>query len=190
MRVITTLLGLSAFSVVCAGAATAAEIYRWVGADGVVHYSDEKPRDEADFTTVEVTETTPDDYDPLTDPWSIQNQAKRMNESWSILAREREARLEARRQATQNVQLGERAPTQQRLEYGTRYYSPWFWSTPARLLRQQRVDPRTAQRQLHAIQGLDLSGQRPASINSGVHRDRVQRSEALALTGTTPNRRP
>jgi hypothetical protein len=189
MRIINSVLSLAALWTGCTLPATAAEIYRWIDADGTIHYSDEKPRDDKAFTTLEFADTRPRDYDPIEDPYSIQNQAQRINESWTTLAEAREKRIEDRRQAAQNAQLSDQNAYRQRLEYGTRYFSPWFYSTRAPLYYQRRVDQGTAQRQIQAIQGLQLAGPRPASINSGVHRERVQRSAALPVSGTAPRRR-
>jgi hypothetical protein len=168
---------------------TAAEVYRWVGSDGVVHYSDEKPRDDEEFTTLEFAAARPQDYDPLTDPYSIQNQARRINESLLAIAQARDERLENRRSSAQDFQQRDAADYRQRIESGVRYFSPWVYSGFAPNNFRRRGDPAAAQRQLQAMQQLDLSGRRPASINSGIHRQRVQRSVALPVTGSTPNRR-
>lgn len=171
-------------------AADAAEIYRWVGADGIVHYSDEKPRDEDRiWETLEVADTRPQDYDPLTDPYSIQNQARRINESWTALAQARAERIEDRRTASQRdtarTATSEFGP---RIEYGTRFYSPWYYPPLARRYLRRRFDAQPGQQQLQAINGLNLASPRPASINSGVHRDRVLRSESLPTATRRPAR--
>lgn len=161
---------------------SAAEVYRWIGEDGVVHYSDEKPRDDASFTTMQFAESRPQEYDPHKDPYSIENQAKRINESWSQLAQVRAERVEQLEQASQNSVLASQNQLQQRRNFGPRYFSPWFNSNLVPLNFQRRIDPRAASRQQQAIDGLNLSGQRPASINSGAHRERVQRSGALPIS--------
>mgnify|MGYP001813135899 CR=1 FL=1 len=187
MRIIYTLIGSALVWVGCTEQAATAEIYRWVDTNGIVHYSDEKPRDDAAFTSFEIEDTRPENYDPINDPYSIRNQAQRINATWSALADARTQRIQERRQANQNTQLSEQNAWRPRIEYGRRFYSPWFYSSLVPL-NQQRVDQRTVQRQLNAIDTLNLSSPRPASINSGVHRARVERSTALPVTG--PASRP
>lgn len=191
------------FAIVCtaalvAGAAPAAcaeEIYRWVGPDGIVHYSDEKPRDDEAFTTVNIDTDRPPNYDPNTDPYSIENQARRINEAWSAIAVARDDRIEARRQAAAQTRAAAvEQPREDRRRdpqtgYGLRYYSPWAYPAFGPPGFQRRSDPQAATRQLQAIEQLNLSGSRPASINSGVHRRRVVRSEALPVTDSRSRQR-
>jgi hypothetical protein len=187
MRIIPTLIGSAAIWIGCAEAPAAAEIYRWVDADGVVHYSDEKPRDEAAFMTLEIEDTRPADYDPHADPYSIMNQAERINESWSALADARTRRIEEQRQVGQDVQLSQENTYRERINYGPRFYSPWLYSSLVPLNRP-RVDQRTVSRQINAIESLNMAVPRPASINSGIHRARVERSTALPVSGAAPRR--
>jgi hypothetical protein len=187
MRTFCALISSTLVWAGCTEIAAAAEIYRWVDNNGVVHYSDEKPRDDAAFTTLQIEDTRPVDYDPNADPYSIMNQAQRINESWSVLAEARTRRIDESRQFNQNAQVAVQSNYRERISYGRRFYSPWFYSTLVPL-NQQRIDQRTVQRQINAIDSLNLAGQRPASINSGVHRARVERSTALPVTG--PARRP
>lgn len=181
MRIVTAILCLGLVGAGLSQRAVAAEIYRWVDADGTLHYSDEKPRNDESFTTLNVPDSRPRDYDPLEDPYSIHNQARRINESWSALAAARDERAEARTLAMRNAQTTNPDPWL-RPDYSNRYYSPWLYSAFAPLNFQRRFNPGAASRQLQAIEGLELSGQRPASINSGIHRERVQRSVALPVT--------
>lgn len=182
MQRFTAILGVVTLCAGIAAPAAAAEVYRWVGPDGVVHYSDEKPRDEAQYTTLQMDDSRPADYDPHKDPYSIQNQAKRINESWSAIAEARAEREQERVQYMQSAQNINTNEFQQGTQFRSRYYSPWFYSSIVPLNFQRRVNPGTAQRQAQAIEGLNLSVQRPASINSGVHRERVQRSSALPVS--------
>lgn len=181
MRIVTAILCLGLVGAGLSQRAAAAEIYRWIDADGAVHYSDEKPRNDESFTTINVPDSRPSDYDPLEDPYSIHNQARRINESWAALAAARDERAEARTMAMRNAQTTN-PDAYLRADYGTRYYTPWRYSSFAPLNFQRRFNPGAASRQLQAIEGLQLSGPRPASINSGIHRERVQRSIALPVT--------
>jgi hypothetical protein len=164
------------------GAAMAAEIYRWVDADGILHYSDAAPREDVAVTTIELDTPRPPDYDPLSDPWSIMNQARRISEARSAL-------VEARIGRERSAQAPTAAPPEQAPAYWqTPDYRDW-WYYPAPLPRPDG-HPGTARRQYDAMQQLDLTGPRPQSINSGVHQQRVERSTALPLTPVREPRQP
>jgi len=162
--------------------AMAAEIYRWVDADGILHYSDAAPPEDVTVTTIEIDATRPPDYDPLNDPWSIMNQARRISETRSALV---EARIE-REQA--NLQLLPATPPEQAADWWqTPEYRYWWNYAPP---PQHDGHPGAARRQYDAMQQLDLTGPRPQSINSGVHQQRVERSTALPLTPVREPRQP
>jgi Domain of unknown function (DUF4124) len=159
-------------------AATAAEIYRWVGDDGVVHYSDRKPQDDS-FTTIEYVDTTPADYDPLEDPYSIVSQAKRLNDAWIQLARAREAKEQQRREEAQSMPQYVPYPVDAyTYDRGFSYYLPAYPGRPG-----YRRYP--ARQQAQALYTLDLAGPKPYSINSGEHQERVSRSALLPLVPAT-----
>lgn len=169
------LVQLVALSVAWSAVSNASEIYKWVSDDGVVHYSDIRPKDNASITTVQLRELNSEDYDPATDPYSILNQAKRMNESW----RERVA-------AKQQADSQSEETVKERL-YASPPYTPYtYYTAPAYYPvvpppRSWRQNPGAARRQLNALDALDLGNERPESINSGVHRERVLRSQALPI---------
>ena len=73
------------------------EIYHWTDEQGVLHFSDTRPEDDTDVTTLRVQDTNPPDYVPAEDPYSIRNQAARTNAIWQELAKAREERQEKRR---------------------------------------------------------------------------------------------
>lgn len=153
----------------------ASEVFRWVDADGVVHYSDTKPENEATLTTLELNESVSADYDPFDDPYSIQNQARRLNDTWKTLAQAR-AEREKRIAATTSEPI---ANAYIRNEPNNEYRSiPYFMApVPSRY----PVFLGTARRQFRAIEDLMPAGPRPHSINSGGHRERVQRSQSLPV---------
>jgi len=161
--------------------ANATEIYRWVGDDGVVHFSDTRPENRTSVNTLRFRETNSTNYDPATDPYSILNQAKRISGS--------RMELEVARRERENEQLVDsdnQRPFRQSATYSYTYHPPlaYFPSVPIR--NAPRHQPRTARRQLSALEEVGLVGRRPLSINSGVHRTRVSRSRSLPVV--TPKR--
>lgn len=176
-----SLIPLAALAVTWATAANASEIYKWVDEDGVVHYSDTRPENDAPVTTMQLRELNPEDYDTAKDPYSILNQAKRMNESWT-------RRVAAQEQARSRSQdAGEEGLYAAPGYIPTRYYPAIAYYPVVPPPRAGRSNPRAARQQLNALNDFDLARRRPESINSGVHRDRVLRSRALPVVG--PNTR-
>lgn len=192
MRIGYTLIAFTA-AMSFASAVAADEIYRWIGADGVVHYSDEPPNDASveseSLSTVEFDATRNADYDPDTDPWSIRNQAARISESRASLvslrmereSRQRTLQHETGSQASSTFDRFEREDSVWTYSRYPGFYSPGPWRYPSPAIPRQ-ADPGAARRQAGALEQLDLSGPRPLSINSGLHRQRVQRSTALPTT--------
>lgn len=165
--------------------AASADIYKWVDDDGVVHFSDTRPDDGADVQTLQVNASNPAGYDSAEDPYSIANQAKRMNDKWSELADEREKREEKRReQARQYVQYQPPRYDGWRYDYWPGYYAPTY---PVRPSPRQL---RTISRQVTAMDTLNLTGSRPHSINSGAHNARVQSSNNFLSAVPKPAPRP
>lgn len=80
----------------------AEEIFTWEDSDGVTHYSQWAPEDSQDVSTLVVNPSNPPGYDPLDDPYSIRNQAERMNETWLALEEKRAERRQKRRDETTN----------------------------------------------------------------------------------------
>ncbi len=169
------LMQLAALSVTWSIASNASEIYKWVSEDGVVHYSDTRPENETSVTTLQLRELNSADYDPATDPYSILNQAKRTNESWT-------ERVVAQQQA--------RPRSEQAWEeglYASPNYSPYTYypaiaySPVLPPPRGRRLNPTAARQQLDSLNAFDLVGRRSGSINSDAHRNRVVRSRALPV---------
>ena len=153
----------------------AGEVYRWVGEDGVVHYSDTRPDHDVPVTTLEIETAPSADYDPIDDPYSILNQAYRIHQIWLDFEDARRARAEERLEAM--AYRPTPAPADERyFRYSTypSYYSPWTAPTPGHR-------PGSRREQLHALDTLDLLGPRPQSINSGIHQTRAARSQLLPI---------
>jgi hypothetical protein len=169
------LVQFAVFSAIWAEASNASDVFKWIDDDGVVHYSDSRPADDVLVTTVQVREHNSKDYSPATDPYSIINQAKRVNESWR-------ERIEARQQALPRSGKARRDSRYTAPPYVpfTYYRATTFYPVVVPL-RERRGSPGAARRQLSALNALVLAGQRPESINSGVHRERVRRSQALPI---------
>lgn len=156
----------------------AAEVYRWVDEHGVVHFSDAAP-EQADVETLVVRETTPPDYDPLADPYSILNQAERLRETRLRLEEVRESR-----RAEADARRPDPAPATYDEPYYDRYYRPYYSSIVAPFVQRSGQQRRILRGQNRALEETGLAGRRPASINSGEHRARVSQSQALPLAGS------
>lgn len=166
----TLLLLASAASV----PAAAADVYRWVDEGGVVHFSQWAPKGEIDdVSTVSVDTSTPTDYDPQDDPYSILNQSERIHELWSDLL----AQKDTRRAPEQNAESASSYPDDH-------YYRPGFHFLSAHpgMFRDRR--PSFAQRQQQRV--LDEFDRRAIprshSINSSVHRARIDAKRAAIQT--------
>jgi hypothetical protein len=93
---IAALLWLSA----CCSA-IAADVFTWKDEGGVIHFSQWAPDEISEIRTLTVHSTNPPGYEPDEDPYSIQNQATRTNETWKALEERKEARLEKQRNEPQ-----------------------------------------------------------------------------------------
>lgn len=169
---------------IAADAAGAAEVYRWTDADGVVHYSDTEP-DGREAETLVVRATTPPDYRPEDDPYSILNQAARLKAAREKLEEERQARDQQREiEYEQRPQYAEEPA----IEYST-WYGPGYYHRPVRPIVRPGQQRRVLRQQARALEETGLTAPRPSSINSGVHARRVQQSQALPLAGGRPTPR-
>jgi Domain of unknown function (DUF4124) len=86
------------------GPATALEIYKWIDANGVVHYSESHPErpTATPVETFRIASTNSPAYDPDDYYWSILKQAERIGEQWSAIEEERaEDEAESRAAATE-----------------------------------------------------------------------------------------
>lgn len=169
-----------------AGAASAAEIFKWVDDQGTVHYSDTKPSDGEAFETVQLMDTNSSNYDPATDPYSILKQAERIGDAWT------QTRLESRAQprAEANTAYDDAYDDYRDWGYADYVeppypaYAPPIYLPTRPLLRPAAHAPNAARRQANALETLDIPVQRAHSINSGTHRARVVQSRDLPLTTT------
>jgi len=169
--------------VVAADSAAAAEIYHWVDDDGVAHFSDTPPGNGGDAQSLHVNSTTPSDYDPAEDPYSIVNQAKRINEKLSDIEEGKRQRAEERREMAQNT------PRYYAPRYDGWRYSYWpGYYAPVRPIRPSPDQLRTVRRQVNTLDALELSGPRPYSINSGAHATRVENSSNFLQSVTAPRK--
>lgn len=95
---------LALASALLPGPAAALEIYKWIDADGVVHYSESQP-ERPTATPVEsfrIASTNSPAYDPDDYYWSILNQAERIGEQWSAIQEDKaEERAHAHAAATE-----------------------------------------------------------------------------------------
>lgn len=119
-----------------AASAAAQDVYRWVDADGVVHFSQTAPAtDTQGVDRLQIEDTRPADYDPGEDRYHVTEQAERMLALRAEMATEREARRKraeraaARQPATAPVQsVGTAVP-------------PWWWDRPASRPPPPRPEP-------------------------------------------------
>lgn len=78
----------------------ATEVYRWVDADGVVHFSDKAPPSGVDdFSRQDMAVEPPAEYDPEQDVFGVAAQQERMRALREDMERRREARRERAAQA-------------------------------------------------------------------------------------------
>lgn len=114
------------FACLASPAATAAEVFTWKDDQGVTHYSQWAPDDVSivsNLSTLVVNADNSPGYRPEEDPYSIANQAKRMNETWKVLEERKEAR-QKEKQAAQQKAASAMPPSYERNEY---YAPPWYY---------------------------------------------------------------
>jgi hypothetical protein len=99
--------------------ATADEVFRWVDAEGVVHFSQWEPEGVENVSTLLINSSNPSGYDPEDDPYSIGQQAARTSETWKQL----EARRDERRK--KRLEAEDRAREQEREEQRHYDYQPY-----------------------------------------------------------------
>lgn len=163
------LLALVVFTFAVAPA-TGAEVYRWVDEEGIVHYSQWAPESRPEeLETIDVPASTPDDYDPDADPYSVMNQAARIHETYSALA----SAAADRNRPADTSRYADEDPDDE-----TRYRDERFLYAPPPRRPAQRDPLAVQRRQLAVVDELERRGtERAYSINSSVHRARVVASE-------------
>ena len=115
MRILATLC----IAAICAGPSLADEVFTWTDDEGVVHFSQWAPKHSVGVTTLITASNNAADYDPESDPYSIQNQAARMNETWSKIEARKAERRKRREEAEERVA---------RLQPPSYYYPPYPYS--------------------------------------------------------------
>lgn len=108
--------------------AVASEIFQWIDDDGVMHFSQWQPEDATvEVTTLQLIARNTPDYDPQDDPYSIRNQAERINSIWAELEKKRDERRERRLEAVERA--ARMAPVYRE---PARYYVPAYPFRPVR----------------------------------------------------------
>jgi hypothetical protein len=185
---------LISFLVFGAAVAGAGEVYHWVDEDGVAHFSQLPPPAAAagEFEKREMAASTPDDYDPREDEYSVLNQAERIHAEWSALEEERRARRQSRPE-TPAVRPAE-GPYEERYEEG---YEGWRYGReyPYPVVLPHRPPIRPGHRirgyQYRQLDDAGLWDESPAySINSTGHRQRVDASQDLPLPRRSAPEKP
>ncbi len=124
MRILSVLL----LAGICASPALAGEVFTWTDDEGVVHFSQWAPKHTAVVTTLMTVSRNAADYDPGADPYSIKNQAARVNKTWSEIE-ERNAELRKRREEVEERAARVRPPVDEYPYYQDSYYRP-IWRPP------------------------------------------------------------
>ena len=119
MRILATLV----IAGICANPSLADQMFTWTDEAGVVHFSQWAPNHTADVTTLKTASSNAADYDPESDPYSIQNQAARMNETWSKIE-ERKAERRKRREEVEERMARLQPPSYYYPSYPYPYYRP------------------------------------------------------------------
>jgi len=164
-----------------AGLAHATDIYYWVDADGIPHFSQTPPADATvPVESREVETSTPDDYDPDEYEYSVMNQAERIHAEWAALAQQRTEEREARRAARSQERERQVYERDGQDRYGWRYgREVWYPSVHPR--PPLRPGYKVRRHQYESLDELGLWREPPAySINSTRHWQRVQQTRSLA----------
>ena len=103
----------------------ASDVFQWTDDNGVVNYSQWAPHDVDGVTVVRTAQNNPDDYDPGADPYSIQMQAERINDTWKSLE-ERKAERRKRRDEERERLARMQPPAYYYPSYPYRYYAPIY----------------------------------------------------------------
>lgn len=81
-----------------AGPSLAEQMYRWVDAQGLVHLSDQAPADSVQTQVLSTPSYAAPRVPPGEDPYSILNQARRLEQQREQIVRERQKAEQARRE--------------------------------------------------------------------------------------------
>lgn len=144
------------------------QVYRWVSADGVVHFSQWVPDETGQSVTlIDIEKSNRQDYTPDTDPYSVLNQSARIHDRWTRLRAEAD---EAKEQPAADAASPREAE----------YYFPAFHFGHS--FRPPVRNPFSLQRkQLRVIDEFErLPIPHARSINSSWHRARVDAQQEIA----------
>lgn len=138
---------LGALLAIATGPAVAHEIYKWVDAEGVVHYADEHPENAASVVeTLHIPAANPPDYDPAEAYAAIVAEAERIREELAELRAAREdeiARERARAAEAKLAELEARVAAAEEAAYAGRgFYLPFGLRKHAHFPRGHRPPPR------------------------------------------------
>ncbi len=160
--------------ILIAGSATAGQLFTWVDEAGVTHFSQWPPASPGvAASTLTLPRTNPPDYDPREDPNSVLRQAERIHADRSATAGEEG---EERRAIAGSEER--RGPPYR--EPGLRIERRLFFPVYAPPPRRAHAGERLGRRQQRALEALELAeGPRPYSVNSSLHRARVDASREL-----------
>lgn len=161
----------------------AAEIFRWVDAEGVVHFSDTAPKSSTSAVArITVDAANSPDYVPGNNEHAILRQAERISARYEEL----KARREARNRSRQETAMAQADQSESRARYEFGYRRPYFvpWQSRHRPAAINRAARRESQLATLDRLGLDRK-RRPHSINSSAHQRRISASSAL-LEPATP----
>ena len=196
MRDFESVMFTALLAFACAPTVTSAEVFRWVDDDGRVHFSDTRPDSDAQVTTVDVLAPRSSGYDPTRDPYSILNQASRIHSRWlDIALAGTRADSDGNAASAGATAAARQTHERERTEHARDATDPFGYFGPALLPAPPTVRPigdrsRLARQQRLALETLELTGNRPPSINGSAHRERVRRSRALPLASAPNTRAP
>lgn len=157
---------------ICTNSPLAGEVFTWTDDEGVVHYSQWAPKDTAVVMTLNTVSRNPVDYDPGSDPYSIQNQAARVNETWSKIE-ERNAELRKRREEEEERLARMQPPVYNYPDYPYNYYRSPVWRPIYRPVRP-----------VHPIQPIY-----PGPVHPHQSKIHARQIAALSVLNRRPNQR-
>jgi hypothetical protein len=132
MTAMRTLIIFSLFllAMLCSGAVSAKEIYKWVDENGVVNFSEKAPASKASGLSRFILEdTTPAEQGSDDDPFNVEATAARMQAYRDSMEQRREAQRKAR---LERERIAAQRPVIQYQQVGYRNTWPWYAHPPLR----------------------------------------------------------
>jgi len=125
-----TILLLLLPAMLCSGAVSAKEIYKWVDENGVVNFSEKAPASKAAGVRSFILEdTTPGEQGADDDPFNVEATAARMQAYRDSLEQRREAQ---RKERLERERIAAQRPVIQYQQVGYRNRWPWYAQPPLR----------------------------------------------------------